>query len=67
MARHYFVDYELYSGGVPVLFGHLAVTWPEQADGQLRADALLAHVRQTAADRHAAEAHEIRIRSMTRL
>lgn len=67
MERHYFVDYEIYGGGHPVMYGHLALTWETPPGERFSPQALIGHVCQEAADKHGAELHEIRVRSITRL
>lgn len=67
MTRHYFVDYEVYSGGLPMLQGQLAMSWATAPGVAFAAEDLLAQARQKAADRHGAEAQEIQIKALTRL
>lgn len=67
MRRHYFVDYEVYSGGQPTLYGQFALTWGPVAEGRFCPDDLLTHVRQRAADRHRVALHDVRVKTLSRL
>lgn len=65
--RHYFADYEVWSGGVAVAWGQVALTYPEDEGDCFDPAALLAKIRQRAASLQCVEPFEIRVRSLTRL
>lgn len=66
-AHHYFADYEAWSAGMPVAWGHVTLTYRVPEDGCFQPADVLALIRERAALQQDVKAVEIRVRSLGRL
>lgn len=65
--HHYFADYEAWSDGTPIAWGHVTLTYRVPEDGCFNPLGVLSQIRGRAAAQHGVDAHEIRVRSLDRL
>lgn len=65
--NHYFADYEAWSDGTPIAWGHVTLTYRVPKDGRFSPADVLSQIRGRAAAQHGVDALEIRVRSLDRL
>lgn len=67
MERHYFADFEGYSGGRPVLWGQVTHSVHLELDEDIDPDALIEALRERAARVHGIEPGQVRLCHIARL
>ncbi len=65
--HHYFADYEAWSDGIPIAWGHVTLTYRVPGDGCFSPADVLSQIRGRAAAQQSVDALEIRVRSLDRL
>lgn len=67
MERHYFADFEAYSGGRPVLWGQVTYSMHAERDEDIDPQALIEALRARAAQAHGIEPGQVRLCHVARL
>lgn len=67
MRLHYFADYEGYEGGRPILWGQVTHSIDAASEERLDPAAVVAALRQRAAEAHGIEPRQVRLCHLARL